>query len=611
MSARSTLLLSAVLAVLLGAYWAQGRYAESRHKAAVESRKLFDFAADDINMLSIERAGTATVEAMRGSDGQWAIIEPARHIPANQIVWNRMANALAGLSNERTIEESLADAKPYELEPPHLRVIAGTKTKAVVQVDYGSNDPTLQYRYARQGTGGVILTPVRDFMELNRSLDEMRDTRVVATDDKGVTRLEFARVYKGPDKANGKTDPEGPKIGDLSVKVAFERDAAGVWQLREPIQAKARQDKVEELVREVQFMRGAGYIDTPAALADYSLDPPNLIITAWGESGPRKILLGSVAQEGDAGGLFAKHEDNPSVFVVPGHILTLFPETPDAFRETHLFGGKAEGLDSIRIRSSKGELALTNDPDHGWKLTQPAADDTDQAAVSAFIGFLKEMGGTSFPETVPGDAFATPLATIDFAFRDGAVPSSIVVGASVPNSDPPTHYLRQDDGTVVTVPFEVAMALQRAPFGFRDRRIFAFDPDSAREVDLSMEGTRYLLRNIDARWALIEPADKMLGNKSDAQGLLDILSNIRASGIASPVPAEEVQGFAEPLLSATVTIDTQGVISTLGPIRVGNLKASDARERFAVVAGREEVLFVDQGLIDDLRESLRGIVPKK
>ncbi len=611
MSTRSTLLLAAALAVLAGAYWLQGRYTESRREAVVESKKLFDFGASDINMLSVERAGTATVEAMRGESGQWSIIEPARHIPANQTVWERMAAAMAGLSNERTIEKPIADAKPYELDPPHLRVIAGTKGNTVVQVDYGSNDPTLQYRYARAGGGGVILTPVRNFMELNRSLDELRDTRVIAAGEKGVTRLEFARVFKGTAKPGEAEGPEGPKVGDMSIKVAFERDDAGGWQLREPVQAKARQDKVEELVREVQFMRGSGYIDEPTALADYALDPPNQIVTLWGEDGPRTLLIGSVAQEGNTGGLFAKHQDNPSVFVISGHILSLLPRTPDEYRETHLFGGKAEALDTIHYRNADGEFALANDPDHGWKFTQPETADTDQAAVSAFVSFLKEMGGMAFPDNVPSDAFAAPLVTIDFTFREGIAPASILAGAPVAGSDPPAHYLKQDNGTVVTVPFEVVMALRKTPFDFRDKRIFAFNPDSATEFALTLDGTRYAVRKIDGRWALIEPADMMLGNAADAEGLLEILARTRARGVASPAPAGEVQGVGAPIMSCTVTLKKDDAISTLGPIRIGNLKASDARERFATVTGREDVYFVDQGLIDDLREALRGVVLKK
>ncbi|MEK7793931.1 MAG: hypothetical protein AAB353_05355, partial [Candidatus Hydrogenedentota bacterium] len=75
--------------------------------------------------------------------------------------------------------------------------------------------------------------------------------------------------------------------------------------------------------------------------------------------------------------------------------------------------------------------------------------------------------------------------------------------------------------------------------------------------------------------------------------------------------ARDVQGVDTPVLSATITLETGpgAPPMSLGPLAVGALKASESRERFAVLAGRDEVFFVDQSIIDDIRTGLAGIVP--
>jgi len=46
---------------------------------------------------------------------------------------------------------------------------------------------------------------------------------------------------------------------------------------------------------------------------------------------------------------------------------------------------------------------------------------------------------------------------------------------------------------------------------------------------------------------------------------------------------------------------------TVGPIRVGNLKTAESRERFVTISGRAGVYYVDQGLVDAARRCVAAV----
>jgi hypothetical protein len=606
---KGTLLLAAILAMLLGGYWLTGLIETRSEERAALLRRAFEFQADEVVELTIERAGEAAVAGTRTANGAWTITAPHEHIRANSIVWNRLAEAVSKLAFERIIDEDPDRLEPYEMTPPHLRVTFATRGGESGEITAGAIDPTQAYRYFRVDDGPIGLTPVALFHELNRPLLDLRERYIIPPSEEGVARLEYAKVYTGGiEKTAERTYV--PEIGEESVRVVVQRDPAGRWHMLDPIEAPAKQERVDALVNELQYSAGRGYVDAPGELSLYGLDPPEHRITLIdGATGETQTLeLGWAAEEDTKAGIFAKLVGNPSVFVIDGHVLTLLPESPDAFRQTRLLAGEAVDLVQIKYTDDFTAFTLANDPQDGWTLTNPPHDDTDQEAVSRYIGFLKTAGGISFPENPEDTGFDAPQIAIEMTYKDGET-TSILVGGPEPGTEPALYYTKQEDGSITTLPFEARLAMRATPFQFRERAIFRFRPDDAVEMRLRFEGTGYLLKKVGPRWVVTEPANSTLESQADARALLDALSKVKAAGVADPAPGPEATGLDEPIFEATVALArSNGTTAIHGPIQVGNTKAPAARERFTRVAGRDEILYVDQDLIDEVRAALRGIV---
>lgn len=652
MSTKATVGLVVVLAVLCGAYWLVGRAQEAAVQQVVAAKRLFDFAAEDVTTVSLTRLGEGPVDGVRGKDGSWSIAVPYPHIPANEVVWERVSAALAGLLNERTLEDDPPDLAAYGLDEPLLKVIVGTRTGRLAELAFGGVDPTEMYRYAVVDGGPVILTPMKDFRELDRPLADLRNRHLFDIGEAGITRIEFALHWAGDEDANGKKqgpDRYVPQSGDESVVVVMDRTLEGVWRLSQPVEAAAEQEPVKALATELQFAMGRGHVDAVESLSDYGLRFPGARITVYSGVGSvgQTLMLGWISG-GEEGGLFVKRQGDPSVFVIDAHLLTLIPDSPQAFRDKHLFSGEAKRIrriDYTEVRDKEVQdnedrdnedegtdgqdhraFSLELDPKAGWRLVEPLAEDTDQRAVSRFLSLLKNTEGVAFSDETDAAVLGldTPRISIQFSSDEGP-PGSILVGAQVPDTDPPLHYARRQDSVVMTLSDRSVENLRWERFSFRKKALLSFVPAEARELSVDLDGTRYVMKRVEGRWVVSEPEGRKLESQSDVAGLLEVFANTLAKGMADSRPGAEIDGLDAPILSATVglsqpsegavgeAVDPREVAAPLrvvGPLKVGHIAADEGRNRFATVAGRSGVYFVDQALIDDVREALRGVVPR-
>ncbi|PCJ65135.1 MAG: hypothetical protein COA73_02765 [Candidatus Hydrogenedentota bacterium] len=599
MSTRGTLLLAAICGALLFAYWGTGRIETERIQAQYESKKLFDDTLGEVTALTITLGDTEPVSAQRVEAGQWAVQLPHESIAANHPLWEQMAQAAGFLTNEREIDTQPEDLALYGLDAPLITVeLVGASTNHILE--FGKADPTQNNRYARLDEGPVFLIPSQQAELYYRTLDDLRDKRILSRMAEGIDRIKFIRHTVEQDEQS-ENNPQMQAINET-----FERDDSGKWHVTSPYEAVAHQEKVLNLVSHLQFGGASDFADSPENLSDYGLEPEWAIITAYNvETDEAQTLrLGWLDDSQENGGMYAMVDGAPTVFKVELDFVARLPNAPSDFREKRLFTGEVSNLTSIRYTDRNHAFTLTQDSIEGWKLTDPLYEDTDNLIVSLFLSHLKRIPGESFPPEADAVGLNPGRIRFDFTFLDGSSPTSIAVGGPVPDSDPMMFYARQDSGTVTTIPVVAIPFLQSKSFDFRHRRLMKFDPKDVVEIQLETNSIRYELERTEDRWAITVPENTALESQSDVTTLLEILAAVDAVDIADPRPAEDVMGLSSPtLLVRLMTKSGEGI----GPFRIGDLTASSSRYRFVSVEGKKDVYFVDQGVLDDLREALSGI----
>lgn len=604
MRVRTTIALGAVFAAMVVAYALTNVQAHRQVYKAWEAKRLFAFNPPDVTTLSITQQGGEPVEAVRGEDGTWSFAGAHAQIPANGPLLDQLAAVIAVTTNERPIAESAPDRALFELDPPKLIVEAGTKDGELVQLNFGGLDPTNRHRYTQLGDGPVFLARAEIYSALDRPLLALRDRRVFTNLSDGVARVDYERL---PAESEDATDlEENIRQAAAAIQESYTKDASGEWRMTAPADARARQDRLRLLETALPQLEGRAYIDEPESLGDYGLSTPYARLIVHGKDGaPQTLLLGWIADDPENAGLYVKRADQRSVAVVDARVWTLLPSEPMAFREKRLFTGEAKNLTAVRYRGVGNEFTLTNDADRGWTLAGAGEGETDQAAVSLYLAMLKTIEGLQFPEGDVTSAFGEPRATLDFEFGTTAPATTIAVGAPVAGSEPIQMYARQDFGSITTISFEDYRAIEAQAFDFRVKTLFTFDPSTAGEAEIVLEGTRYRFTQSGGRWSVAEPGGLRLEAQADLTVFLNTLAQTAVRGEAVPAPSAEVQGMDAPVLEVTLRGGTMP--GGLGPIRVGNLKAAESRDRFVTISGQPGVYYVDQSLVDAARRCIGAL----
>jgi len=618
MNAKSTAILLGLLVLLCAGYWVMLRSEETVEQRVEEAKRVFDFEPDDLVALSVERLGEAPSAGRRDDDGDWSVTAPHDTIVANQLVWNRVAEAFAHLADERTLEDALLDLPAYGLDGPALTVSGVTKRGDAVKVAFGLTEPTQLCRYAHLLEGGeprVFLVEVAAFHELNRSLLDLRDRYLFALGEQGVTRLEFALFWQGDD------DPDRDlAAGDESVAIVVERSDEGVWRVIEPFDAPADQEQVGALVKEVQFSVGRDYIDAPEDLSDYGLDPPRARITVVsGKADPQTLLFGALDSAGKRAGLFVKRAARPAVFSMDNHVISLFPDAVDAFREGRLLTRPASELRRVHYRTAETEVVLETDEDSGWRLTEPDAHEGDPVALSNFIAAIKGLRASGFPEEDPGgdqDAmgFDEPTILLALTFAGEDEPLEIRVGTVTAEGD--AYYAMQDTGAVVTLPARAVEGLLWSPFDFRSRKLMRFDRPAAIRVALRFDAVNYRFDKVHGTWLVREPPGRRWESQSDMAALLEAINPVYAVSVEEEHAPKDLAPYGLGDALCTVSVVTaegdparawDAEETAHGPLHIGATTTDDSQQRFAIVAGQPAVFRVKQDIIDGIREALRGV----
>ena len=626
---RGTLVLLGVFVALCAGYWLMVRL-EARHKQHVElTKRVFSVAEKDIASVEVHRIDETPVLGERKGEA-WAIVKPNPTIEPNQVVWDRLVKATAELSNHRTIDPAGKGLPQYGLDKPVLTIAAQITGKTALNLTFGALEPTQKFRYAlvKGGNldGAVFLVDAKSFNELDRPLSLLRYPYVVNVGKEGIHRIEMSRFWT---KLAQNNSAPTHKIGEESEVVAAERDTTGQWKLVAPVPAAANQEMVEGLVKAVQYATGRDYIDEPKNLSDYGLDPPRARITVFSDKNIAQTLyIGSLEHAGskdNPGSVYVKRKELPTVFVMDADVLAKLPETPDSFRESRLFSGTATDLETIHYVAGTTDITFQNDPKLGWRIVQPAVDDTDQVAVSAFLTLLKVLKGSHFPGPAqPQFGLDNPVVLITLTSQKGGKPVQIKLGAKVPETG--QYYAMQDNGVVTTVGSLEASSLTKSLYDFRQMSFLGFNAAEASKVALDLDGKHYAFERPRGQWLIVEPEGQAFGSPKDIEPLLKTLSSLRIAAVETETDqADPAQyGLDAPTAVITVTALAQNNSAPaqarnnsaptgqmiLGPLKIGKPTPDNSQLRFATTPKFHGVYRVRQAVVDDIRETVKNIHPK-
>ncbi len=409
MKFRGLVLAALVLSILTGVlYWSAHRKPAGADPGLSlnTSHEIFKLNGEAITQITFKKKGAQPVTLVKAKTGEWQITEP-RPLAADQVPIPHMVSILSSMEFERVVDDRPTDLKQYGLDPALVEVDVTAKDRKTQRLLMGDDTPLGGTAYATLvGSPAVFTTLNTNKISLDKSLNDLRDKRLLPVDPANILRVEFIR---------GAQDLE------------FSRDKDG-WQIEKPEALRAdtfvMDDFVDKLTSAAMDLADPNAPDTHAGGAA-SQDPA----AAFAHATPfatAKITTKSGTQvlqvRKDKDSYYAKSSAVDGIYKVNSGLAHALDKNHDDFRSKKLFAFGSNDPNKLEMHSgSKAYSFALSGKDwlsNGKKM--------DAASVESLVAELRDLTATKFVDS----GFTKPVVDLTVASDGGKRVESVLIAKS-------------------------------------------------------------------------------------------------------------------------------------------------------------------------------------
>lgn len=304
----------------------------------------------------------------------------------------------------------------------------------------------------------------------------------------------------------GLSELEQIRFRDAGVEVSLLRGKGPAWH--DSAGRRVRRDSVERLAFELTALKAEPFLELSVARAALDRDgalSATLISKATGELGLR---VGSSCPGAPEKLIAERLTKNPMAACVAGGLRRSFAATASELSDTAAFSFHTDEVESLLIERDGKKLELTR-RERGFRLLSPAEADVALNAGNRRLDALLAQGAE--PVRAPDLAtlgLAPPRGTA--RLRSSTVDESLrfeeVVELGRAGADGRLPVRRVDDGKVLLVPRDMALAYAVDGTLLRSQQVLEFAASEVSKLEVEWDGERELLTRSDAGvLELVEP----------------------------------------------------------------------------------------------------------
>jgi hypothetical protein len=375
---KTTLILLAVFAGLLGLVLFFDRQGEKKKTAEEASNTLIGVTASDIYKISVTRGPETLVLERDESGGLWRLIAPLQ-AAADESEANALASALASLRIERVVEKEAKDPKAYEI--PTTEVSLWVKGKeAPIRLLVGMENPLDKSLFAKREDDPRIVL-------LSSSLKTTLDKPVFDFREKDVFKFTAA-------------DVKGIRVKGEAKDAVWQaaREEAG-WVLTAPVASLAAKGKIDALLDSLSSLRAKAFVaetKSPATLKDFGLDKPGYEVTLTLPASSREIVF-TLQKKGE--NQYATTSQSTKIVTFEGTLLADLDRKADEMREKKIADFYSWDADRVALKRDGVEIAAVKEKagdTEKWVIEGPAKAEADRSKVEDFLRKVEGLEAASF-----------------------------------------------------------------------------------------------------------------------------------------------------------------------------------------------------------------------
>lgn len=385
------------------------------------------------------------------------------------------------------------------------------------------------------------------------------------------------------------------------------RDSADVWHLVEPIETRASQEEIEEILT---CLDGATIrrtvADSAENLADYGLDRPQITlgIRQEEEERYRSLMLGAKNPTGTYA--YAKRGDEPPIFLVSSSLLSSLEKSLHDLRFKRVLDFEKGEVNRISLTRQRESIVCSKSLDQ-WMLERPIRARADGDEIEKIVRRLHEARAKEFVAEEIDDekkyGFDRPEVIVELFTGERNGLKSLAIGKREGG-----RYYAKDASRdpVFTVDSSLVSVLMKEATELRDKSVLAIRPYKVQRIRLEREQTALVCQKDSlSTWQIVEPI-QVRADGSKINDLLWDLEGLEAEEFVSDSPAQLTPyGLAEPKIRIELQMEGD---STAQILSVGGTRGEKV---YVKNSSAPSVYLVDSQFLDRVGEDVSHFRDRK
>ncbi len=384
----------------------------AKRKTDTQAKKLLSFEEREITGLTVHAAGGPDIVLAPDDRRKWKITAPIQTEADAREVGDLVRTLLLGTVT-RVVEEQAASLVPFGLEQPPvtLTIAAGNRKETLSLGDIGPLTSTL---YAmRASDKHVLLTDLPSRILLNKTLTSLRSKEVLPVAQDQIERLRLS---------NPKTEVLLERVDGKDKKR---------WQVRFPIEAKADQPAVRNLLIKLEDLKALAFVD-PGPERDKlaaRLRQPLVKVTAT--VGGADQVLKLYQPDPVSGEAYAVTAVEAPIYKINPTAIQEFTKDLFALQDKRLLGMDRDEIAMLSVKTREEKYVLIHQNEE-WVLEDQPTRKLDQPVVDLFVSRVVDLPAELRVVKDPGPlapyGLATPAATFIGTAKDGTIKGKLLLG---------------------------------------------------------------------------------------------------------------------------------------------------------------------------------------
>ena len=347
----------------------------------------------------------------------------------------------------------------------------------------------------------------------------------------------------------------------------------GTWELYSPFPSRVDQAVIAHLLDTIEHVRITDRIRSSEirrrelSLRDFGFAPAAVCVSLQEGERTDTIFIGATVPEGkEVYVRVAAIADQ--VMTVSSELLGRVPKTLDEIRSREIVSYDRSRVQILEIKAQGKPFIRLSRESGAWRLTQPSDAPADDRKVKAMMDALYAVKASQFvwpsaaraeEASVSESSLKTRLELYGLgsdmllqisAQESATAESSRLIFGNVAEGMEGFRYVLMPGGqAIATVSSSVVTAFQCTPSDLRDMRLFFERPDKISRLEISVEGSLFVLTQQNGVWQMVSPiagrADQVFVTETIEQLLrlnaveISSATNVLATTVVPSVDASE------------------------------------------------------------------------